>query len=83
MTKLCRPKGYVHLQQEFQKLVYTFQAKNYYINNLKASSDISEACQQFNHKEAPGQDIHEKFGRSYSEKDVLTANGFLLLRKNA
>lgn len=69
------------LHQKLQKLVYTSQVKNDDINNLEMSSDISEACQQFNHNEGPRQDIHEKFRRSYYEKDVLTANRFLLLRK--
>lgn len=71
----------IFLHQKLQKLVYTSQVKNDYINNLEMSSDISEACQQFNHNEGPRQDIHEKFRRSYYEKDVLTANRFLLLRK--
>lgn len=72
----------ISLHEKLQKLVYTSQVKNYYMNNLGTSSDISEACQQFNHNEAPGQDIHEKFRRSYFEKDGLAANRFLVLRKN-
>lgn len=71
------------LHEKFQKSVHTSPVQNYYINNLETSSDISGACQQFNHKEAPGQDIHEKFRRSYFEKDGLRANRFLVLRKNA
>lgn len=57
--------------------------KNYSRNNLKIPSDGPEACQQLNHNTAPGQDVHEKLGGSYSEKDVLVAKGLLLLRKNA
>lgn len=68
---------------KFQKLADASRVRNYYINNLETWSDVSEACQQFHPNQAPGQDIHKKgFGRSYSEEDVLTANGFLHLRKN-
>lgn len=76
--------GYVHfLLPEVSEVGVYFPPKNDYINNLETPSDISEGCQQFNHIETPGQDIHEKFGRSYFEKDVLTAKTFLLFRKNA
>lgn len=67
--------------QKFQKLVYTSPVKNYHINNLEMSSDISEACRQLNRHEACCQDIHERFRRSSFDKDVLTANRFLFLWK--
>lgn len=81
-TLQTQVRGSSSFTRNFRSGYKLSELKNDYRKNLKIPSDSSEACQQLNHNAAPGQDVHEKLGRSCSEKDVLVANR-LLPRKNA